>query len=94
MRCTSKLCIYFIPVESDIYPLDTTWKFPKTTLTPVKSKVCLLRYLTDNWSERSAFAALRRGCGTKCQLFLGLFFFFLFFPPPHTFVPEGFFLGL
>ena len=29
--------------------------------------------LVNNWSERSACAALRRCCGTKYPLFLGLF---------------------
>ena len=46
-----------------------------------------------NWSEQSACAALRRFSGTKCPLFLGLFFSF-FFSGPHTFLQEGVVLGL
>ena len=40
---------------------------------------CYKRSLTEFWYEQSACAALRRCCGTKCPLFLGLFFSLLSF---------------
>jgi hypothetical protein len=39
-------------------------------------------------------AALGRCCGTKCPLYLVLFFFLLLSSVPHTFLPEGVILGL
>ena len=47
---------------------------------------------TRIWSKWSACAALGRCCGTKCPLYLVLFFF-SFFCVPHTFFPEGVVLG-